>query len=110
MFRTTALLAGGTPTPSNNTTTGGTRIQFLCGALKARAVDRPASLSQRTSARIRRPNRTAVGIAAGFGREASAVLGTVLAVLVLTFLPSAVQRQGRDREREGANGGESDKA
>lgn len=52
---------------------------------------------------------TAVGIAAGFGREASAVLGTVLAVVVLTFLPSAVQRLGGDGEREGANGGGCDK-
>jgi putative Mg2+ transporter-C (MgtC) family protein len=35
----------------------------------------------------------AVGIAAGLGREASAVLGTLLALLILTIVPNLVLKQ-----------------
>jgi putative Mg2+ transporter-C (MgtC) family protein len=38
----------------------------------------------------------AVGMAAGLGREASAVLGTVLALVILSVLPRVI-RGGRDR-------------
>jgi putative Mg2+ transporter-C (MgtC) family protein len=38
----------------------------------------------------------AVGIAAGLGREASAVLGTVLALIILAFLPRVQSKAGSD--------------
>jgi putative Mg2+ transporter-C (MgtC) family protein len=45
----------------------------------------------------------AVGVAAGLGREASAVLGTVLALIILALLPEVRPHAGAGKTpREGA--------
>ena len=43
----------------------------------------------------------AVGVAVGLGREASAVLGTLLALLILHLLPGAEQRDGEGDDGRG---------
>ena len=48
----------------------------------------------------------AVGVAVGLGREASAVLGTVLAFIILAFLPQVKPSAGRDALPGEGTGGE----
>ena len=43
----------------------------------------------------------AVGIATGLGREASALLGTILALLILTVIPHVAPTQSSDEDRPG---------
>ena len=47
----------------------------------------------------------AIGVAAGMGREATAVISTLLALLVLGVMPLVVNRFERDDEDENGEGG-----